>query len=159
MNYYHRHLGDFAKDTAHLTALQVGIYNLLLDRYYASERPIPADEAYEVARCHTADERKVADKILKTFFKKAGKAWRNKRCDQEIAKFHEKQDKARNSANARWKPCERNANAMRTHSEGNALQYPISNNQEKESEALKGFCREFGRHTPEQLKRIAATKT
>jgi hypothetical protein len=39
--------------------------------------------------------------------------------------YKEKSEKARNSAKARWN----NANAMRTHSECNANQEPITNNQ------------------------------
>ena len=45
VNYYERHLGDYARDTAHLTMVEHGAYTLLLDRYYATESPIPADQA------------------------------------------------------------------------------------------------------------------
>ena len=44
MNYYERHLGDYAKDTAHLTMIEHGAYSLLLDRYYGTEQGIPADQ-------------------------------------------------------------------------------------------------------------------
>lgn len=43
MNYYERHLGDYSKDTAHLTMIEHGAYGLLLDRYYGTEAGIPAD--------------------------------------------------------------------------------------------------------------------
>src|SRR5205085_2671305 len=58
--------------------------------------------------------------------------WHNARCDEEIARYQDKQRKARASAEARWSQrqphTERNADAyanaspdsMRTHSEGNA---------------------------------------
>ena len=45
MNYYERHLGDYAKDAGHLSMLEHGAYSLLLDRYYTTEQPIPADQA------------------------------------------------------------------------------------------------------------------
>ena len=38
MNYYERHLGDYARDTGHLSMLEHGAYSLLLDRYYATRR-------------------------------------------------------------------------------------------------------------------------
>jgi uncharacterized protein YdaU (DUF1376 family) len=33
VNYYERHLGDYAKDAGHLSMLEHGAYSLLLDRY------------------------------------------------------------------------------------------------------------------------------
>ena len=41
MNYYERHIGDYLKDTAHLSLLEHGIYGRLLDIYYTREEPIP----------------------------------------------------------------------------------------------------------------------
>ena len=40
MNYYERHIGDYLKDTAHLSLLEHGIYGRLLDIYYTREEPI-----------------------------------------------------------------------------------------------------------------------
>ena len=45
MNYYERHLGDYARDTGHLSMLEHGAYTLLMDRSSASEQGIPADQA------------------------------------------------------------------------------------------------------------------
>jgi uncharacterized protein YdaU (DUF1376 family) len=50
MNYYERHLGDYAKDTGHLSLLEHGVYTLLLDRYYATESGIPEDQGHRIAR-------------------------------------------------------------------------------------------------------------
>ncbi len=136
MHYYERHLGDYARDTGHLSLLEHGVYGLLLDRYYATEEPIPADQAYRLARARTDDERAAVDSVLAEFFALDGDAWRNGRCDAEIAKYQEKRVKAQSSAAARWadKPsqCERNANAMRTHTERNAHQSPVTSNQTRE---------------------------
>jgi uncharacterized protein YdaU (DUF1376 family) len=83
VNYYKRHLGDFARDTAHLSQGQVGAYDLLLDWYYANERALPADmeDVYRIAKAHSKEERKNADKA-RAFFDAAG---RHKRCDAELA--------------------------------------------------------------------------
>jgi hypothetical protein len=32
MKFYQRHLGDYARDTAHLSLLEHGVYSVLLDR-------------------------------------------------------------------------------------------------------------------------------
>ena len=139
MKYYTRHLGDYARNTSHLSVLEHGVYTLLIDRYYATEEPIPAKEVYRVCRASGRAERKAVDAILAEFFERRGEVYFNRRCHQEIVRYHEKSGKAKASAEHRWE-CERNANAMRTHSEGNAIRYPVSGirNQEKESEAKNG---------------------
>lgn len=135
MNYYERHLGDYARDAAHLSMLEHGAYTLLLDRYYTTGEPIPHDQVYRLCRSRTDDERAAVDAVLVEFFELIDGAWVNRRCEQEIQKYQEKQEKARASANARWSnppnKSERNANAMRTHSGGNAHQSPDTSNQEE----------------------------
>lgn len=86
MNYYERHLGDYARDTAHLTMLEHGAYGLLLDRYYATELPIPADQAYRLARARTKEERQAVDDVLSEFFRLVDGAWVNPRAELEIEK-------------------------------------------------------------------------
>ena len=43
MNYYKRHIGDYAAATRHLSLLEHGVYCMLLDVYYTSERALPAE--------------------------------------------------------------------------------------------------------------------
>lgn len=86
MNYYERHLGDYAKDTAHLTMLEHGAYSLLLDRYYSTEVGIPQEQAHRVARARTKDEKQAVDTVLAEFFTLVDGAWINRRCDEEIEK-------------------------------------------------------------------------
>lgn len=84
MNYYERHLGDYAKQTAMLSMLEDGAYNRLLDRYYATERPIPQDQVYRVTRAKTAAERRAVDFVLKEFFTLSEGCWKKNRCEEEI---------------------------------------------------------------------------
>lgn len=86
MNYYERHLGDYAKDTGHLSMLEHGAYTLLLDRYYSTEQGIPADQAHRVARAKTKEERAAVDAVLGEFFTLADGVWTKGRVQQEIAK-------------------------------------------------------------------------
>ncbi len=90
MNYYERHLGDYAKDTAHLTMIEHGAYSLLLDRYYSTEQGIPNDQAHRVARARTREEKQAVDSVLGEFFVLVDGIWINRRCDEEITKAQTK---------------------------------------------------------------------
>lgn len=84
MNYYEHHLGDYAKDTAHLSMLEHGAYRLLLDRYYGTEHGIPADQVHRVARARSREEKAAVDIVLEEFFTLVDGVWVNKRAEQEI---------------------------------------------------------------------------
>jgi hypothetical protein len=43
VNYYPHHIGDYLRDTVHLTMIEDGAYRRMLDLYYASEKPLPLD--------------------------------------------------------------------------------------------------------------------
>lgn len=139
MNNYPRHVGDYIRDTVGLSMLEEGAYTRLLDQYYARELPLPREKAqlYRLARATTAAERKAVDAVIAQFFLPSPDGHRQSRADRELAKWYERSESARQSAQRRWS--ERNAkadaNAMRTHmptdSEGNATQYPVPNTQGK----------------------------
>lgn len=134
MNYYEHHLGDYLRDTAHLSMLEDGAYRRLLDAYYIKESPLPLElrDVYRLTRAASKQDRQAVETVLREFFQESPEGWRHPRCDREIARFQDKQRKAKASADARWSQrqsqSEGNANAstdamrthMRTHSEGNA---------------------------------------
>lgn len=130
MNYYEHHLGDYLRDTAHLSMLEDAAYRRLLDAYYIREKALPLDvrECCKLVRATSKQERDAVAYVLREFFRETEDGYRQKRADAEIARFQEKQAKAKRSAEARWSAkrseSEGNANAsadaMRTHSEGNA---------------------------------------
>lgn len=131
MNYYQHHIGDFIRDTARLTDSQSMAYLRMLWLYYETEQPLDTDVdavAFKIG-ANASD----VHQILRHFFFEHDGKWHHPRCDKEILAFREKSDKAKKSADARWK----NANAMRTHTDSNANaskidanQEPITNNQE-----------------------------
>jgi uncharacterized protein YdaU (DUF1376 family) len=88
VNYYKRHLGDFARDCPNLSQGAVGAYTLLLDFYYANEAPLPLDrdELIRVARAFTPADRKNLDAALR-LFERTADGYRSKRADEEIAAF------------------------------------------------------------------------
>ncbi|WP_250533958.1 YdaU family protein [Caballeronia sp. AZ10_KS36] len=152
MNFYDKHVGDWIKDTVSLSMLEDGAYNRLIDQYYQTERPLPADKklVYRLARAMSTAERKAVDFVLETFFVEGPDGFRQKRADAEIERVKEKQRKAQASANARWAKTERNANsdanayanASETHAseqcERNATQYPLPITQEKTNTQERG---------------------
>ena len=86
MNYYERHLGDYAKDTGHLSILEHGAYTLLLDRYYSTEAGIPETQAFRLARARTPEEREAVEVVLAEFFELIDGVWINRRAEEEIQK-------------------------------------------------------------------------
>lgn len=132
MHYYEHNIGDYRKDTSHLSLLEHGIYRQLLDTYYLSESPLIAD-INKLMRTHSirnADEKQSLENVLNDFFELTKNGYIHKRCDQIIAEYHGKSEKARASANARWanKTKGVNANALQTQSEGNANHKPLTIN-------------------------------
>lgn len=130
MNYYEHHLGDWAAATGHLTWDEDMAYTRLLRAYYHHEKPIADGQQYRLAKASTPAQKRAVDQVLSEFFELRDGAYHQKRADAEIARYQDKQRKAKASANARWSQCERIPDAMRTHSEGNALQTPVTRHQE-----------------------------
>jgi len=144
MNYYEHHLGDYMRDTAHLSLLEDGAYRRLIDAYYVRERPLPADvkECCKLARAGSRVEREAVAYVLGQFFELTGDGYRQKRCDEVIAKYSDKKAKASASANARWSQSERNANASKTHVRKGCdvdapnPQSPVTSTQEERNQKL-----------------------
>jgi uncharacterized protein YdaU (DUF1376 family) len=95
MNYYEKHVGDYLKDTVSLSMLEDGAYNRLLDQYYQTEHPLPAakSEIYRMARATSAAERKAVDYVVGRYFELTPEGYRQKRCDELIEAFWEKDSK------------------------------------------------------------------
>jgi uncharacterized protein YdaU (DUF1376 family) len=145
MNYYERHLGDYAKDTAHLSMLEHGAYNLLLDRYYSTESGIPADQVYRVARARSRAERAAVDAVLQEFFALQDGSWIKNRCEEEITRAHVKISASRLNGKKGGRP-KKNPEETQEKPSGfsvgsenetqqKALQSPVSNLQSKSGSA------------------------
>jgi uncharacterized protein YdaU (DUF1376 family) len=124
MHYYQHHIGDFLRDTSHLSNDQMAVYLKMLWRYYDTEKPLP-DDCEGIAFAVRSDEKTVS-LLLRYFFQLCEDGWHHRRCDAEIDAYRQKSEKARFSANARWA----NANAMRTHTDRNANEPKNDANQE-----------------------------
>lgn len=92
MNFYRHYLGDYGRKTAHLSLMENGAYRLLLDHYYATGRPLPADieSLCRICRAQTDGERKVIKAVADQFFPVNGDGTRhNKRADQELGEYEQ----------------------------------------------------------------------
>jgi uncharacterized protein YdaU (DUF1376 family) len=146
MHKYWRHIGDYAKDTRHLSILEHGAFTLMLDWCYASEKPLPEDEKVLFRLCGAFDkaEQKAVLAVRDEFFTREQSGWTQKRVLEEIADFRDKQAKAKKAADESWKS-RRNADAMQTHCEriqnagSNAMpraHVPATNNQQPATNLL-----------------------
>lgn len=106
MNYYRRYIGDYIKKTSRLSILEHGAYCVLLDHYYAEERPIPLDldEVYRMCRAITPEERRAVVKILTSFFIKHEDGYHNTRADQELEVAGERRAIARENGQRGGRP-------------------------------------------------------
>lgn len=86
MNYYERHLGDYAKDTSHLSQAEHGAYNLIIDYYYATETGLERKNIYRVGKAKKKTERDAVDFVIAEFFYLENGVYRKRRIEEEIAK-------------------------------------------------------------------------
>ena len=129
MHYFNFNIGDYASHTRHLSLLEDLAYRRLLDAYYLSEKPFrgaPADIAKDIGMTSEIEE---VYYVLTKFFENDGHGnWINKRCDEEIAHYHSKQEQAvkagKASAQARF-------NKRSTSVQPTNNQEPINNKQIK----------------------------
>ena len=119
MHYYQFNIGDYQSHTAHLTDIEDLAYRRLLDWYYLHELPIPLDLTESARQIRMRSHSDCIASVLREYFERTDDGWIHHRANKEMAKVGEKSEKAAASAKARWdKP--KDANALRTQSEGNA---------------------------------------
>lgn len=139
MHYYNFNIGDYAKDTSHLTDMEDLTYRRILDLYYDSEKSIPRD-LRQVARRVRSDEETVST-ILQEFFQETEEGWIQERCERDIRAYKAMQEGGKKGAEKRWKKGadkgkDKEGNraaiggASPPQTPPNTNQEPITNNQE-----------------------------
>lgn len=131
MNYYKHHIGDYRRDTSHLSLLEHGIYRQLLDQYYLDEKPLPAETESVMRRlsARTEEEKKAVEMVLKEFFTLKN-GWHHKRCEMELNDYRDFADKARQNGKLGGRPrkTEGVILANRNVTETKANHKPLTNN-------------------------------
>jgi len=128
MHYYTHNIGDYRRDTNHLSLLEHGIYRQLLDQYYLNEKPIAKDldKIMRYLSIKTEEEKDALTHVLQDFFNETKDGYVHKRCEIAIQEYQDKSEKLSNAAKARWSKISKcNANAVTTNNHK-----PITINQE-----------------------------
>ena len=92
--------GDYARDTVHLSLMEDCYYRRLLDYYYSTGGPLPADQErlQRVCRAFSPEERTAVQFILSEFFEERESGLHNTKADSVIAKAREVSDKRAEAA-------------------------------------------------------------
>jgi len=133
MNYYSQHIGDYRRDTAHLSLLEHGVYRQLLDMYYLSEEKISkeTDLVFRRLCARTEDEKNAVLNILKEFFT-YDDGWVHKRCESEIQAYKSKANRAKENGKLGGRPPKTKEviYGFPEETKEKANHKPITNNQE-----------------------------
>lgn len=140
MNYYEHHIGDYAEATAHLSFVEDAAYSRCIRKYYAIEGPLPVDvkAVQRLVGARSKDERNAVDAVLGEFFTLQDDGWHNTRCDEEIARYKDKREKARASAQA--SVASRKRTNAQIRSERMTAARAKGTHTKEEWEALREFC-------------------
>ena len=128
MNFYQFHIGDYIKQTVHLTPMEDLCYRRLMDMYYETEHPITT-ETDRVSRRLRLDT-ELVDSVLKEFFILTENGWENARCNKEIEAYHVKASTARANGKLGGRPIKTKPVSDRNPQESasKANQEPVTNN-------------------------------
>lgn len=102
MNFFKLYIGDYQRDTAHLSVTEHGAYLLMLQHYYATERPLPVGKAlHRMLRAQDKAERDAIDEVAAQFWRSTPDGLVNDRADVEITKAGAQAETNRSIAQAR----------------------------------------------------------
>lgn len=143
MNYYQHHIGDFMRDTAHLSPVEECFYRRALDWYYVNEKPLPLDlnQVNRYLRANTKTDKAAVMSVLSDFFKKTASGFVHSRCEIELEKFRCKKDASRENGKLGGRPKKNNdlqnlgvsdglELGLNLKTQNNLNQEPITKNQE-----------------------------
>ena len=102
MNFFKLYIGDYQRDTAHLSVTEHGAYLLMLQHYYATEKPLPTRKAlHRMLRAQDKAEREAIDAVASQFWRETEQGLVNDRADAEITKAGAQAETNRTIAQAR----------------------------------------------------------
>jgi uncharacterized protein YdaU (DUF1376 family) len=133
MNYYSFHIGDYASHTAHLSPMEDLAYRRMLDMYYRTQKPLPADTAQIARHIRLTENISAVQVVLDEFFELGQDGWVNQRAEKEIASYKRMADGGAKGAAKRWAKGGHGqgiATPSPPHANPNANHEPITKNQE-----------------------------
>lgn len=150
-HWYARYPGDYMRKTQHLSLMEVGAYDRLMDWYYANSKPIPKDrvQMHRICNAIAPEEQEAVDKVLHEFFKEEEDGWHNARADEELQKkadISEKRRKAQEIREQKRKSKGANAPASDTANDDTATSTATAkDSKESYMNDFEDFWREYPR--------------
>jgi uncharacterized protein YdaU (DUF1376 family) len=139
MHYYTFNVGDYRKDTGHLSTLEHGIYRQLLDWYYLDEKPIPQETQVVLRRLRLGSYSDISalQNVLTDFFVLQADGYHQTRCDADIAAYQSKAEvnKINGKLGGRPKKTQVVLVGLPDETQNNLNQEPITINQEPKKKA------------------------
>lgn len=87
MNFVKLYIGDYQRDTGHLSIAEHGAYLLMLQHFYATEKPLPTGKAlHRLLRAESKAEREAIDSVTQQFWTEEDGQLVNRRALVEIRK-------------------------------------------------------------------------
>ena len=144
MHYYNFNIGDYRKDTAHLSPIEHYIYRSLIDWCYLDECEIPKKTQVVMRRLGLGSQEEPSlNNVLSDFFTETENGWVQRRILREIDAYHAKAEKNRENGKKGGRPKKQQVTesekpnktqsvnfANPNESELNPNQEPRTNNQE-----------------------------
>jgi uncharacterized protein YdaU (DUF1376 family) len=90
VNFYEHHINDYDEATAHLTAVEDGIYSRMIRKYFAKEQPLTGDvpALQRLMRARNDEEKQAVVDILAEFFTlEEDGCYHQKTCDEVLATY------------------------------------------------------------------------
>lgn len=106
MFYFKFHIGDYRRETQHLTLLEHGVYMTLMSTYYTNEQPLPKDERQllRLAGARTDEEKQAVIDVVNEFFIPTETHWVHSRIDFELAEYKLKAETNRENGKKGGRP-------------------------------------------------------
>lgn len=108
--WYARNPAKFRRKTSHLSLMEVGAYDRLLDWYYENKSPLPVSDAnaganapsnavllHRLCTAVSAEEQAAVAKVVNEFFTLQADGWHNKMADEELERMAEISQKRRDA--------------------------------------------------------------
>ena len=155
MNWYKRYIGDYQRDTGHLSMVEHGAYTLMLDAYYATAKPLPENQEvlFRLLRAVTTKEQSAVKAVLDQFWHLTEDGWINARAAIEIGKYMAQSTTNRRIANERTVPrtVPRTVNEPSTNRTTNSLPIQRPETRDQKPKPVKTSCA-----APSQKPKVAA---
>lgn len=96
MNFYKHFIGDYGRSTGDLSITEHGTYRLMLDHFYGTGKPLPADKKalYRLLRAESETDKRAIESVSLRFWKllpddlETVYDWLNLRSDDEKARYN-----------------------------------------------------------------------